>query len=161
MASFQEYFEQIAREHPLLRHSKTQPHFYRFGLEEILAGIKTANYPYLSIDKPEFKLKKSPGQRTKRRTLAISVVNKYAAEDFTSKGKVTDALDTLLDEIIIRIKHDVENGIGPFIELDFDSISCVDLPTDVVNKTTGKYMVFDAVEAFDDTFNSKTWINGN
>lgn len=158
MASFQEYFEQIAKEHRILRHSKATTHFYRFGLEEILAGLKNVNYPYLSIDKPEYRLKKTPGQRTKRRTLAISVVDKYAAEDFTAKGKVSDALEQLLDDVISRIKHDIENAAGPFIEIDLDSVSVVDLPTDMVNKTTGKYMVFEVVEAFDDSYNTNFWI---
>ena len=158
---FVDYFEKMCREHPKLRHSKTAPKFYRFGLEEVLAGIKTANYPYLSIEKPEFKLKQTAGQRFKHRVLAFSLVDKYAGDDFEAKAKVADALEKLCDEIFIRMKHDIEIGNEPFLGVDFDSVSVVSLPTDTVNKTTGLYVVFETAEWFDDTFYPKTRINGN
>lgn len=155
------YFEQLATEHSLIRSSKIVRKFYRYGLEEVLAGIKNARYPYVSLDKPEFKLHKTQGQRTKRRMIAFSIVEKFELDNFDSKGAASDRIERICDDFFTRMKHDLEEGLGPFIEVDFDSVSAVSLPTNTVDRTIGLYVVFEAAEAFDDIYNPKSWINGN
>ncbi len=106
-----EYFEQIAVQHKLLKHSDIEPHFFRVNIEDVISGFKNnLNFPFVFLELPE--------SRLHGETLDNVFLSRYAALTFLDKvapGDRPGELDTysrmeLLGlDFLSRVKRDYTN----------------------------------------------------
>jgi hypothetical protein len=113
------YFENIAREHVLIQHTDNEKHFFRFELDEVLNGINRSDvaYPMLILEGYSYDYTDNKSDNIiKNRSGAFILIDH--CRDISDYGKVHeiwDNLETIADDILIRIKTDKRNPLTPVI----------------------------------------------
>jgi len=105
------YFEGIARNHVAIRHSETEKHFYRFEIDEVLAGLKNINYPALILEAYalEFSDNKSDNPMKHRKGAFTLLGHVDDKGDYDGIHLLWDELETIADDILARIRADKRN----------------------------------------------------
>lgn len=121
-----EYFENLAGKHISIRHTPASKHFYRFELDEVLTGIASnIKYPALILEGYDFNFSESNSDNIlKRRSGAFMIINRVAdPKNYDRIHEVWDELESITDDIIVRMKSDKESRLIPVLR-DFDISSC-------------------------------------
>lgn len=102
------YFRTLAAEHVEIQHSKTEKHFYRFELEEVLGNLKNVNYPALILEGYRYSFSdKLSDNVLKERTGAFMLIDHLTDPgDYDAMHLVWDRMELICDDIICRIKAD-------------------------------------------------------
>jgi len=116
-----QYFRTIASQHVAIGHSSNEKHFYRFELDEVLTGLKKVNYPALILEGYRYSLtdKQSDNVMKERSGAFMLLGHLNDIGDFDAMHQLWDQLETICDDIIIRIKSDKRNPNAMAIR-DFD-----------------------------------------
>jgi len=120
-----QYFQTIAAQHVAIGHSISEKHFYRLELEEVLGSLKNVNYPAFILEGYRFKLsdKLSDNVQKERTGAFILIDHVHDRGDFDSMHEVWDAMESICDDIIARIKADKRNpAIKSVRDFDLNSI---------------------------------------
>ncbi|HPS40061.1 MAG TPA: hypothetical protein PL124_11645 [Candidatus Cloacimonadota bacterium] len=134
-----DYFERIAEEHVSIKHSATQKHFFRFELDEVLAGLTSKlNYPALILEAYDFDFADSRSDNIiKQRNGAFILIDKVSdTGDFAKIHEVWDEMEEIGDDILIRMRRDKALRIEPVLR-DFDIAMSSGVPFDV--RAYGQY----------------------
>ena len=116
-----QYFRTIATQHVAIGHSISEKHFYRFELDEVLTGLKKVNYPALILEGYRYSLsdKQSDNVMKERSGAFMLLGHLNDIGDFDAMHQLWDRLETICDDIIVRIKSDKRNPNAKAIR-DFD-----------------------------------------
>lgn len=116
-----QYFSTLASQHVSIGHSTTEKHFYRFELDEVLTGLKKVNYPALILEGYRYSLadKQSDNVMKERSGAFMLLGHLNDIGDFDAMHQLWDDLETICDDIIVRIKADKRNPTTKAIR-DFD-----------------------------------------
>lgn len=154
------YYEDLARRHVDICHSKNAgaKRFFRIELEDVLIGqIKSvARFPFISLERLEYRFVPSAGQKSKRKTVALMFVDKVV----NTPEKINDAYDRmeeLADDFINKTYEDIRLNTTPFTDLDWNSVDAAQIPYNPTTQTCGVRLVFDAPENYNDSVNTKKW----
>lgn len=139
MSSFSDlvtYFETLARQHKSIGHSDSEKHFFRFEIEEVLAGINRTDseYPMLVMEGYNFDYTDNKSDNIlKNRNgafMLIDVVNDIT--DYDQVHEVWNRMESIGDDILARIKADKRNVLTPVVR-DFSFASVQAIP--IINET--------------------------
>lgn len=114
-----EYFENLARTHVEIQHSETEKHFFRFELDEVLNGINRSDvaYPMLILEGYSYDYSDNKSDNIiKNRSGAFILLDH--CPDISDYGKVHeiwDRLETVGDDILIKIRSDKRNPLTPVV----------------------------------------------
>jgi len=121
------YFENIARAHVEIQHSDNEKHFFRFEIDEVLAGINRSDvaYPMLILEGYSYDYTDNKSDNIiKNRSGAFILLDH--CPDISDYGKVHeiwDNLETIADDILIKIKSDKRNPLTPVVRgFEFSSV---------------------------------------
>ena len=116
-----QYFRTIATQHVAIGHSISEKHFYRFELDEVLTGLKKVNYPALILEGYRYSLsdKQSDNVMKERSGAFMLLGHLNDIGDYDAMHQLWDHLETICDDIIVRIKADKSNPNAKAIR-DFD-----------------------------------------
>jgi hypothetical protein len=117
------YFESLATRHRDIRHSQHEKHFFRFEVDEVLAGINRTDvsYPMLVLEGYNFDFTdKQSDNLIKNRSGAFILLGMVSdITDYGQVHQVWDALERIGDDIIARIRHDKQSRLVPVVR-DFN-----------------------------------------
>jgi len=133
------YFEKIATEHVDIHHSGTSKHFFRFELDEVLAGLTyKMNFPALILEAYDFEYSDSRSDNViKQRNGAFIIIDKVSdSGDFARIHEVWDKCEQIGEDILIRMRRDKASRKEPVLR-DFDISQSAGIPFDV--RTLGHY----------------------
>jgi len=122
-----EYFENIARTHVSIQHTDNEKHFFRFELDEVLNGINRTDvaYPMLILEGYSYDYTDNKSDNIiKNRSGAFILLDH--CPDISDYGKIHeiwDNLESIADDILIRIKFDKRNPLTPVVRgFEFSSV---------------------------------------
>ena len=113
------YFENIARMHVGIQHTDHSKHFFRFELDEVLNGINRTDvaYPMLILEGYSYDYTDNKSDNIiKNRSGAFILLDH--CPDISDYGKVHeiwDYLETIADDILVKIKTDKRNPLTPVV----------------------------------------------
>lgn len=130
MAKFSDlvaYFEGLATKHKSIRHSVQEKHFFRFEIDEVLAGINRSdvNFPLLILEGYNFDFTDNQSDNVlKNRHGAFVLLDHIKdATDYTAIHEKWDTLEIIGDDILAKIKADKRNPLTPVVRsFDFASV---------------------------------------
>lgn len=153
------YFENLTQKHRDIAHSKSNKRFFRLELEDILLDkLKhVVYYPFIALERMDFKYLGNPGQKGKRKTIAFDIVDKC---DNTSEkiNAVYDKLEDIADDFILKIWYDSKTSAFPFEDIDWNSIDAAQIPYNETNRLIGIRIVFDALIPISNDVNVNKWL---
>lgn len=121
------YFESLATRHRDIRHCQTEKHFFRFEVDEVLAGINRldVNYPMLVLEGYNFGFTdQNSDNLIKNRSGAFILLGQISdLSDYGQVHEVWDALEQLGDDILARIRSDKQSRKVPVVrDFNLDSV---------------------------------------
>jgi hypothetical protein len=121
------YFEGIARRHTGILHTDSEKHFFRFEIDEVLAGINRTdvNYPMLILEGYMFDYtdNRSDNIMKNRRGAFVLLDHVDDMSDYAAVHQKWDALEITGDEILAKMKADKRNPLTPVVRsFDFASV---------------------------------------
>lgn len=118
-----EYFRGVARRHALIRHSEQQKHFFRFEVDEVLAGINRTDtcFPMLVLEGYSFDFTDHKSDNLlKNRSGAFILLGQITDQtDHEVLHRVWDDLEQIGDDIIALIRRDKQSREVPVVR-DFE-----------------------------------------
>jgi len=113
------YFETLAKEHVSILHSETEKHFFRFEIDEVLAGLNRTDvcFPLLILEGYNFDFTDNRSDNViKNRSGAFVLLNSiYDSSDYELVHEIWDELEEIGDDIIARIRADKESRMVPVV----------------------------------------------
>jgi hypothetical protein len=121
------YFETLARQHRDIRHSDQEKHFFRFEVDEVLAGINRTDvsYPMLVLEGYNFGFTdQNSDNLIKNRSGAFILLGQITdPSDYGQVHQVWDQLEQLGDDILVRIRSDKQSRQVPVVrDFNLDSV---------------------------------------
>jgi hypothetical protein len=121
------YFEWIARNHVGIQHTDNEKHFFRFELDEVLNGINRTNvaYPMLALEAYSYNYTDNKSDNIlKNRNGAFMLLDHCPdISDYENIHAIWDKLETIADDILIKIKTDKRNPLTPVVRgFEFSSV---------------------------------------
>jgi hypothetical protein len=122
-----EYFEDIARTHVEIQHTDNEKHFFRFELDEVLNGIQRSDvaYPMLILEGYgyDYTDNKSDNIIKNRSSAFILLDHCPDISDYANVHAIWDKLETIGNDILIKMKSDKQNPLTPVIRgFEYSSI---------------------------------------
>jgi len=118
-----EYFRGIAQKHVQIRHTEFEKHFFRFEVDEVLAGINRTdmNYPLLVLEGYSFDFTDQKSDNLiKNRSGAFILLGQIGdISDYGKVHEVWDMLEQIGDDVIARIRSDKQSRLVPVVR-DFN-----------------------------------------
>jgi hypothetical protein len=155
-----QYFKTLASQHTAIAHSDNDKHFYRFELEEVLTSLKNINYPAFILEGYRYGLiDKLSDNVLKQRSGAFMIISHLAdVSDFDTMHDIWDNLESICDDIIIRIKSDKRNPLISAIKnFDLDSVE-VTLIANEIDNNFGIRCTFTVSSPLSMEVNSDVWL---
>ena len=113
------YFENLARTHVAIQHSEHEKHFFRYELDEVLAGINRTDvaYPMLILEGYSFDYTDNKSDNIiKNRSSAFILLDHCPdISDYNKVHEIWDNLESIADDILIRMKADKRNPLTPVV----------------------------------------------
>jgi hypothetical protein len=131
-----QYFKTLASQHTGIAHSDNDKHFYRFELEEVLTSLKNINYPAFILEGYRYGLiDKLSDNVLKQRSGAFMIISHLSdVSDFDTMHDIWDDLESICDDIIIRIKTDKRDpSISAIKNFDLDSVEVTLIANEIDN----------------------------
>lgn len=147
-----DYFSTLADKHTQIRD------FYRFELDEVLAGLRDIQTPCLILEGYKFSLVDNKSDNIlKNRSGAFILLSNV--EDIGSSSHVHaawDYLEEIGDDVLARIKSDKRNPDFPVRDFNFESVEGSLLYTEFGNYV-GIRFTFDISSKFTQDVNPLKW----
>ena len=113
------YFEGLARRHKSILHTDQKKHFFRFEIDEVLAGINDpdANYPMLIMEGYMFDYTDNHSDNILKNRRGAFVLLDHVDDisDYNEVHGRWDALEIIGDQILAKIKADKRNPLTPVV----------------------------------------------
>lgn len=113
------YFENLAKTHVSIQHSDVEKHFFRFELDEVLAGINRTDvaYPMLILEGYSFDYTDNKSDNIiKNRSSAFILLDHCPdISDYNNVHEIWDNLESIADDILVRMKADKRNPLTPVV----------------------------------------------
>jgi len=113
------YFETLATEHVSIRHSSSEKHFFRFEIDEVLAGLNRTDisFPLLILEGYSFDFTDNKSDNIiKNRSGAFVLLGKVTdPSDYSAVHEIWDDLEEIGDDIIARIRSDKQDRLVPVV----------------------------------------------
>jgi hypothetical protein len=139
------YFKNIATKHRAILHSETKKHFFRMETDEVLAGFKRTDsaFPMLVLEgfRYGFSDNRSDNLMKNREGGFMLLDHISDLSDYETLHHKWDALETIGDEILMKIKADKRNPDTPVIrDFDFNSVDASLIRNELGNTVGIRYL---------------------
>lgn len=103
-----EYFEQLCREHKLLRHSEAEPHFVNLNDDKRNMGLaQELRYPAVYFESTDFVLRVASDQIVRDYTCHMEVFEHVSdTGDYGEIERALSSAERILTDIFARMMHD-------------------------------------------------------
>lgn len=122
MANFSDlidYFRTLAEDHISIQHTDSEKHFFRFEIDEVLAGLNRndVNFPMLILEGYSFTFTdiRSDNPIKNRQGAFVLLGRVNDASDYENIHATWDELETIGDDILARIRYDKEQRTVPVV----------------------------------------------
>lgn len=154
------YFETLATKHVNILHSAGEKHFYRFELDEVIAGLCTdLNYPALILESYDFNYSESNSDniRKKRSGAFILIDLVKDLKDYDRIHQVWDEMEVIGEDILVKMKADKESRLVPVLR-GFNINECEGIPLSVIKLGQhGVRFSFNLESAVNNTIDPDKW----
>lgn len=119
------YFERIASEHKLIKHTLKEKHFFRFELDEVLSGLPhKLNFPALILEGYSFEFvdKLSDNPIKKRNSAFILLDHVPDIGNYNDMHRIWDKLEEIGDDILARIRTERRKPVSPIRDFSITSV---------------------------------------
>jgi len=159
------YFENLARTHVEIQHSEHEKHFFRYELDEVLNGIQRSDvaYPMLILEGYNYDYTDNKSDNIiKNRTSAFILLNHCPdISDYNKVHEIWDNLETIADDILIKIKTDKRNPLTPVVRaFEFTSVESKLIANEIGN-AIGIRVTFTVSSPVSSDVQANRWISGN
>ncbi len=156
------YFRDLASNHKSILHSDTEKHFFRFEINEVLAGLNRSdvNYPLLILEGYNFDYtdNKSDNLLKNRHGAFILLDHISDPSDYDTIHLKWDTLEQIGDDILNKIKSDKYNPLTPVIRsFDFQNVEA-NLIMNEVGSTVGIRYTFTLAGTVQTDINASRWL---
>jgi hypothetical protein len=154
------YFETIAKEHVDIKHSKTDPHFYRFELDEVLGGMcNNLKYPALVMEGYDFNFSDSNSDNIRKSRSGAFWLIDYVKDkkDYDAIHAAWDRMEEIGTEILVRMRTDKASRAVEVLR-DFNIGESEGIPMSVM--TLGQHGIrftFSLTSAVSSNINALKW----
>ena len=147
MSSFSDlvtYFENLARYHKSIGHTEQEKHFFRFEIEEVLAGLNRtdSDYPMLVLEGYNFDYtdNRSDNILKNRRGAFVLLDVVTDTTDPYEIHEVWNRMEEIGDDILARIKADKYNPLTPVVrDFQFSTVQAIPLINETGNNAGIRY----------------------
>ena len=147
MSSFSDlvtYFENLARYHKSIGHTEQEKHFFRFEIEEVLAGLNRtdSDYPMLVLEGYNFDYtdNRSDNILKNRRGAFVLLDVVTDTTDPDEIHEVWNRMEEIGDDILARIKADKYNPLTPVVrDFQFSTVQAIPLINETGNNAGIRY----------------------
>lgn len=155
------YFRELAKKHKSIRHSEAEKHFFRFEIDEVLAGINRSdvNYPLLILEGYSYGFtdNKSDNLLKNREGAFVLLDHVSDATDYDKIHETWDALEQIGDDLLMKMKADKLNPLTPVVRsFDFASVQAHLIMNEVGNSAGIRY-TFTLTGAVSTEVNAERW----
>ena len=157
------YFENLAKSHVEIQHTDSEKHFFRFELDEVLNGIQRSDvaYPMLVLEGYSYDYTDNKSDNIlKNRSGAFMLLDH--CPDISDYGKVHeiwDNLESIADDILIKIKTDKRNPLTPVVRgFEYSSVESKLIANEIGN-SIGIRITFTISSPVPTDVNELRWIN--
>jgi hypothetical protein len=156
------YFKDIAVKHKSIGHSDLEKHFFRFEINEVLAGLNRTdvNYPMLILEGYNFDYtdNKSDNLLKNRNGAFVLLSHINDPTDYQDIHEKWDALESIGDDILNKIKSDKSNPLTPVVRsFDFQNVEA-NLIMNEVGSTVGIRYTFVLTGSVNTQTDSTKWL---
>jgi len=164
MASYTEYigyFEDIATNHRAIRHSRSNKHFFRIDLEELIAGLKTKiSYPCLVLESYDWRMTDHVSDNIlKERNCAFMILMRPKnAGDYDEVSDLFNQAEVIVDDILALMWYHKHNKIHDIIaDIDMNTIEV--LPVNgFIENAVGYRVSFQTITGHNIALDENKWI---
>jgi hypothetical protein len=148
MANFSdliEYFETLAAEHVSIRHSSSEKHFFRFEIDEVLAGIHRTDvcFPMLILEGYSFSFTDNKSDNVIKNRQGAFVLMDHISDpsDYDALHEIWDDLEAIGDDILARIRYDKQLRTIPVVrDFNLESVSASLILNEIGNNAGIRFM---------------------
>lgn len=156
------YFREIATKHKSIAHSTLNKHFFRFEINEVLAGLNRTdvNYPMLILEGYNFDYTDNKSDNVLKNRHGAFVLLDHISDptDYEAIHLKWDTLEQIGDDILNKIKSDKSNPLTPVIRnFDFQNVEA-NLIMNEVGSTVGIRYTFVLTGSVQTTVNPEKWL---
>ena len=121
------YFENLAKAHIEIQHTENEKHFFRFELDEVLNGINRTDvaYPMLILEGYGYDYTDNKSDNILKNRSGAFILLDHCPDisDYTKVHEIWDNLESIADDILIKIKSDKRNPLTPVVRgFEFSSV---------------------------------------
>jgi hypothetical protein len=121
------YFENIAFLHIKIQHTDSEKHFFRFELDEVLNGINRSDvaYPMLILEGYSYDYTDNKSDNILKNRSGAFILLDHCPDisDYGKVHEIWDNLESIADDILIKIKSDKRNPLTPVVRgFEFSSV---------------------------------------
>jgi hypothetical protein len=156
------YFEMLASNHKSILHTDNERHFFRFEIDEVLAGINRTdvNYPMLILEgySYDYTDNRSDNVLKNRQGAFVLLDHIPDSSDFAKIHDTWDALEVIGDDIFAKIKADKRDNAAPVVRnFDFSSVNA-NLIMNEIGSTAGIRFTFTITSPATTDIDPDKWI---
>jgi len=156
------YFENLARKHISIQHTDNEKHFFRFEIDEVLNGIQRSDvaYPMLVLEGYgyDYTDNKSDNIIRNRDTAFVLMDACPDMSDYSALHTIWDELESIADDILVKMKSDKTNPLTPVIRnFDFSSVQ-VNLIANEIGNSVGLRVSFKVSSPMLSDINPERWL---
>ena len=113
------YFENLAKSHVEIQHTENEKHFFRFELDEVLNGINRSDvaYPMLILEGYSYDYTDNKSDNILKNRSGAFILLDHCPDisDYANVHDIWDKLETIADDILIKMKTDKRNPLTPVV----------------------------------------------
>jgi hypothetical protein len=165
MTNFSEliaYFENIAKNHVEIQHNDNEKHFFRFELDEVLNGIQRSDvaYPMLVLEGYSYDYTDNRSDNILKNRSGAFILLDHCPDisDYGKLHEIWDNLESIADDILIKIKSDKRNPLTPVVRgFEFASVESKLIANEIGN-SIGIRITFTISSPVPTDVNSTKWL---
>lgn len=119
-----DYFKSLAQKHIEIKHTEQEKHFFRYELDEVLAGKPAGmNYPALILEGYGFKFKDDKSDNLAKQRTGAFILAKNISDpgDHNYIHQVWEELEEIADDILSKMRKDKRNPDSPIRHFNLES----------------------------------------
>jgi hypothetical protein len=157
------YFNNIASLHVAIRHTDAEKHFFRFEIDEVLAGINRTDvaYPMLILEGYSYDYTDNRSDNLLKNREGAFVLLDHVADvsDYGAIHETWDKLEKIADDILLKIKSDKYNPAAPVVRnFDFSSVKA-NLIMNEIGSSVGIRITFTISAPMPTDVNTENWLS--
>ena len=157
------YFENLAKAHIEIQHTENEKHFFRFEIDEVLNGIQRSDvaYPMLILEGYSYDYTDNKSDNILKNRSGAFILLDHCPDisDYAKVHEIWDNLESIADDILIKIKSDKRNPLTPVVRgFEYSSVESKLIANEIGN-SIGIRLTFTISAPVSTDVNINRWIS--